>query len=54
MKPLATNGLDLRNTLLVDNEGTKACQGEELNLLLLPTWAACFGAQGGDEGNAAS
>jgi hypothetical protein len=43
LKPLAANGLDLGNTLLVDNHRRKAARGEELNWVVLPTWEECGG-----------
>jgi len=43
VKPLASNGLNLRTTLLVDNEARKAFRGEERNVIQLPTWELCEG-----------
>ena len=43
VKPLASNGLDLKTTLLVDNEARKAVRGEETNVIELPTWEICEG-----------
>lgn len=47
LKPLATNRLDLRSTLLIDNEAHKGARGEEANMVELPTWEHC---QGGGTG----
>ncbi|GAX75766.1 hypothetical protein CEUSTIGMA_g3209.t1 [Chlamydomonas eustigma] len=46
VKPLAVNGFDLSNTILVDNEACKAAPGEESNIIILPSWEHCS-----DKGN---
>ena len=38
VKPLASHGLDLCRTVLVDNDSHKSVQGEESNMLLVPDW----------------
>ena len=43
LKPLAANRLDLRSTLLIDNEAHKGASGEEANMIALPTWEHCTG-----------
>ena len=38
VKPLASHGLDLCRTVLVDNDSHKSVEGEEANMLLVPDW----------------
>jgi hypothetical protein len=38
VKPLASHGLDLKRTVLVDNDWHKSVAGEEANMLLVPDW----------------
>jgi hypothetical protein len=38
VKPLASHGLSLLTTVLVDNDWHKSVAGEEANMLLVPDW----------------